>query len=133
LIVLGDLDPEGININESLLQSIREDFGEYDTEAIRAGLNLEHVRRFHLSDNPAEAKESSSRYTDFVKRYGRRVYELEALEPEQLQEILTETIDSIMDKNLFNIELEAEKQDAAYLQAVRKRICDDCLSWLEDE
>ena len=133
LIVLGDLDPEGINIGESLLQSIREDFGEYGTEAVRAGLNPEHIRRFHLSDNPAEAKESSSRYADFVKHYGRRVYELEALEPKQLQEILTEAIDSVIDRNLFNEELEAEKQDAAYLQAVRRRICDDCLSWLEDE
>ncbi|TKJ34629.1 MAG: chromosome partitioning protein ParB [Planctomycetes bacterium B3_Pla] len=132
LIVLGDLDPEGVNIGESLLQSMREDFGEDGTEAVRAGLNPEHVQRFHLSENTAEAKTSSSRYADFVQRFGRQVYELEALGPNQLQDILTEGIDSLIDKRLFNIELEAEREDATYLQAVRKKVRDDCLSWLED-
>lgn len=133
LVVLGDMDPEGVNIGESLLQSMREDFGEDGAEEVRAGLNHDHVERFGLSDNPAEAKVSSSRYKDFVERFGKSVYELESLKPEKLQEILAEAIDSVMDRKLFNQELKAEKDDAAYLQAVRKKIRDDCLSWLEDE
>ena len=138
LVVLGDLDPEGIDINESLLQSMREDFGLYDfVVAVRAGLNPEHIQRFHLSENTSEAKSGSSRYAKFVQRFGRRVYELEALQPEQLQEILSEAIDNVIDKSLFNIELDAEKRDAASLAAVRNRVCeylrDDCLTWLDDE
>jgi hypothetical protein len=132
LLILGDFDPEGINIGESLLQSLREDFNEYNTEAVRVGLNPEHVERFNLSDNTAEAKETSARYKGFVKRFGKKVYELESITPGQLQHILSEAIDSVIDTELFNTELKAERSDAAYLQVVRERIYDNVLDLLED-
>ena len=132
LFVLGDFDPEGVDIGESLLQSVREDFGVENTEAIRVGLNPEHIKQFGLSDNPAEAKKKSARYKGFVKRFGKKVYELEALTPEQLQHILSEAIDSVIDVDLFNAELEAERSDAVYLQVVRERIYNDSLDLLKD-
>ena len=132
LLILGDFDPEGINIGESLLQSLREDFNEYNTEAVRVGLNQEHIKQFGLSDNTAEAKETSARYKGFVKRFGKKVYELESITPGQLQHILSEAIDSVIDTELFNTELKAERSDAAYLQAVRERIYDNALDLLED-
>ncbi len=132
LLVLGDFDPEGINIGESLLQSLREDFGVKNAQAVRVGLNPEHVERFNLSDNTAEAKETSARYKGFVKRFGKKVYELESITPEQLQHILSEAIDSVIDVELFNTELKAERSDAAYLQVVRERIYDNALDLLKD-
>ena len=134
IIVLGDQDPEGIDIGESLLKSMREDFGAVSTEAIRAGLNPEQVQRFGLYENKlTEAKnKGGTRYKGYVKRFGKRVFELDALMPQQIQEILTEAIDSVLDKELFNIEIEAEKQDAAYLQAVREQVHNDSLFWLKN-
>ena len=126
MIILGDHDPEGIDIGESLLQSIREDFHVYDAEAVRAGLNFGHVRRFGLIDNKVTKAKISSRYKKYVEQYGERVFELDALSPKQIQEILTEAIDGVLDKELFNIELDAEKQDAAYIQAVRERVLKEC-------
>lgn len=121
LLVLSDLDPDGVAIGETLLQSLREDFGE-QADAVRVGLNPEQIKRFGLVENGLEAKPSSSRYRSFVARYGTRAYELEALEPEQLRRILTEAIDSVIDRQAFNAELAAEKGDAAYLAAVREQI-----------
>ncbi len=132
LLVLGDFDPEGINIGESLLQSIREDFGVENVQAVRVGLNPEHIERFNIH-NDTEAKKKSARYISFVKRFGKRVYELEALSPEQLQMILSETIDSVIDVEAFNAELKAEKLDAAYLQAVRERIYENVLGLIDDD
>ncbi len=132
LLVLGDLDPEGVNIGESLLQSIREDFGIENAEAVRVGLNPKHIERFNIYNN-TEAKKKSARYKGFVKRFGKKVYELEALSPEQLQTILSETIDSVIDVEAFNTELEAEKSDAAYLQAVRERIYENALELIDDD
>ena len=132
LLVLSDHDPEGINIGEVWLQSIREDFGE-DAEAVRVGLNPDHIERFALIDNKTEAKKSSARYNEFVRRYGKRVYELEALTPEQLQQILTEAIDSIVDAEQFNEELDYEKQDAARLQALRETVSKTVLELLDSE
>lgn len=133
LIVLSDFDPEGVNIGESLLQSIREDFGIDNAEAVRAGINPQDIERFKLHDNPAEAKKTSSRYKDFVKRFGKSVYELEALSPEQLQQLLTEAIDSVIDIDAFNVELEAERGDAVYLQAFRERVYNNSIELLDFE
>jgi hypothetical protein len=132
LLVLGDFDPEGVNIGESLLQSIREDFGVENAQAIRVGLKPEHIERFNIHNN-TEAKKDSARYKGFVKRFGKKVYELEALSPEQLQTILSEAIDSVIDAEAFNAELEAEKSDAAYLQAVREQIYEDALELIDDD
>ena len=132
LLVLGDLDPEGVNIGESLLQSIREDFEVKNAKAVRVGLNPEHIERFNIHNN-TEAKKKSARYKSFVKRFGKKVYELEALSPEQLQTILSETIDSVIDVEAFNAELEAEKLDATYLQAVRERIYENALELIDDD
>lgn len=133
LLVLGDFDPEGINIGESLLQSIREDFEVENAKAVRVGLNPDQIARFNIHDNHVEAKKKSPRYKAFVERYGKKVFELEALLPEQLQTILSETIDSVIDVEAFNAELEAEKLDATYLQAVRELIYEYVLGLIDDD
>jgi uncharacterized protein (DUF2267 family) len=61
------------------------------------------------------AEEHYRRYARFVQQYGDQVYELEALAPELLQKLLTDAIDSVIDHRAFNHELDAEKQDAAFL------------------
>ena len=132
LLVLGDFDPEGINIGESLLQSLREDFTLESVQAVRVGLNSEHIERFDIH-SLIEAKKGSVRTKGFVGRFGKKVYELEALSPEQLQTILTEAIDSVIDVEAFNTELEAEKEDAAYFQAVRERIYENALELIDDD
>lgn len=71
-----------------------------------------------------EAKETSSNCQKFVQRFGRYVYELEAIPPEQLQEILRRTIDQVLDVDAFNAEIEAEKRDAVQLEAVRRVVCE---------
>ena len=48
--------------------------------------------------------------------------QLEALQPEQLQQLLTGVIDSVIDVDLFNQELEAEENDAAFLEGVRHQV-----------
>ncbi|KKM76552.1 hypothetical protein LCGC14_1379010 [marine sediment metagenome] len=130
LIILGDLDCEGVDIGECLLQSVRQDFGVYNAEAVRAALNPEHVKK--LKHNAQDAKSGSSRYANFVKRYGKKAFELEAVSPKRLQEILSETIDSLLDTAAFNAELEAEKEDAAFLAGLREMIQEGALEALED-
>jgi hypothetical protein len=49
---------------------------------------------------------------------------LEAISPETLQRLVTETIDAVIDREAFNHELDAERQDAAFLEGVRRRMAD---------
>ena len=68
------------------------------------------------------AKESSSNTPKFIEQHGKNVWELEALRPQVLQKILTEAIESVLDIDAFNREVEAESADAAYIAAARQSI-----------
>ncbi len=119
-LVVSDFDPEGEQIAQSFARSMRDDFEVADIEAIKVALTAEQVSEFALS--PAmKAKKTSANYKKFAHLHGDDVYELEALEPTDLQNILRETIDSVIDIPAFNAEVDAEKQDAAFLDQARRR------------
>ena len=48
------------------------------------------------------------------------MYELEAFTPKVIQKLLTNAIDSVIDKKAFNAEVASERADAAHNAAVRK-------------
>jgi hypothetical protein len=102
-------DPEII----ALAQSIRQ-YG------LQVPITAGQVKEFEL---PAQgkAKRTSTNYERFVWEHGDLVLELEAVPPETLQELLSTAIDSVVDVDSFNHELDQEKQDAAFLATARRR------------
>jgi hypothetical protein len=137
LLVVSDFDPEGDDIPESFAKSMRDDFGiglrddVYgfaelgDIEAVKVALTYDQTQEMDLvSDELTRPKRSSSRYKKFTRRYGRdvSVYELEALHPEDLQSLLRNAIDKVIDVDAFNAEVDREKEDAAFLDGVRRTV-----------
>jgi hypothetical protein len=120
LLVLSDFDPEGEDIAESYARSMRDDFGIESIVPIKVALTKDQVQDMGLPPQ-MKAKEGSSRRKGFVEKYGDDVFELEAVPPDQLQEILREAIDGVLDVDAFNAEVDAEKQDAAGLDRIRRQ------------
>ncbi len=82
------------------------------------------------------AKEKSTNYRRFVERHGSdAVFELEALDPADLQSIVTEAIEAVIDSGLYNDEVDAEAHDAAFLDGVRNTVHDALsdMDWEEDD
>ena len=125
LLVLGDLDPDGVTIGESLAQSLVRDFyiDESRIDAIRVGIVAEQVKRYALKPT-LEAKSSSSTYKQFVERYGKFAYELEAIPPEALEKELADALDKVLDTSALNHEMDAEKTDAARLSGIKRAVLD---------
>lgn len=120
LIVASDFDPEGESICESFARSMRDDF-DVDIACIKAALTYQQTQELDLP--PAlQAKETSSRYAGFADKYGDDVYELEALPPEKLQDLVDEAVRSVIDVDLFNAELEKERSDSQWLDVTRRRM-----------
>jgi hypothetical protein len=124
LVIVSDLDPDGEEIANSLVRSLRDDF-DITQDAIvahKAGLTAEQVRRFSLP-RAMKAKATSSRYKSFVRAQGDdAAWEVEALAPAQLQLALRETIDGLLDMAAFNRELDAERADSVQLEVLRRRV-----------
>lgn len=129
LVIAADFDPSGESIAQSFAESMKHDLRITDVHAIKAALTYEQVKSIDLPTNFA-AKEGDSRYEAFVEKYGTDVYELEALSPDTLQTLVRNTIDSVIDVDAFNAELDAEREDAAYLDGVR-RVASEVLADLE--
>lgn len=119
LLVVSDFDPDGEEIAHSLARSLRDDFGVDRIEPVKVALTAEQVERFGLHTD-AEAKKGSAHYRKFIQRYGKDVYELEALSPAQLQNLVRQSIQSVLDMDAFEREQDQERQDAASLGAVRQ-------------
>jgi ParB-like chromosome segregation protein Spo0J len=120
LFVLSDFDPSGKEISQSFARSLRDDFSIANIELLQVALSAEQISRFSLPPM-MEAKTSDSRAAKFIEEFGSAVYELEALPPETLQAELTRSIESVLDTRAFNLELDAERNDAVYLDQARQR------------
>jgi len=119
LLVVSDFDPDGEEIAHSLAMSLRDDFGIRAIEPVKVALTAEQVDRFDLQRG-ARAKRGSAHYRKFVDRYGEHVYELEALSPGQLQDLIRQAICSVLDLEAFRHEQDQERSDAQSLAAVRR-------------
>lgn len=123
LLMLSDLDPDGQEIARSFPRSLRDDFGipESRMSAVKVALTQAQVRQYGLRPM-MQAKKSSRQYKKFIEAHGTDVYELEALEPRQLQQVLRDAILSVIDVELFNHESRQEQQDAVHLEAMRRKV-----------
>lgn len=122
VLILSDHDPDGEAIAESFARSMRDDFGIGDIVPIRVALTREQVIDLDLPPS-MEAKRTSGHYDSFTSEFGDDVYELEAVRPEKLQELLTEAIEQVLDTDVWDEEIENEEADAEFLEGARQRAC----------
>ena len=120
VLIVSDFDPDGEQIAQSLVYSLRRDFAIKGINPIKVALTKEQTQTFDLPPG-MKAKKSSTNYEKFNALYGDDVYELEALAPNDLQAILRETIESVLDVDAYNAEVDQEKKDAAFLENTRRR------------
>lgn len=125
VIVLSDYDPEGEMIPQVGGRTLRDDFlvMSSDLTIIKAGVTREQIERYNLPKQNF-AKESSSNHKWFVDRNGGddSVYELEALDPADMLRDFETVIMSVIDIDLFNREVEIERQESAEVLAIRKKM-----------
>lgn len=125
ILLMTDFDPDGMKIADSFVQAIRDEFGVENIKAYRVALNPEQVESLNLPDGKP-VKRTSTRAKPFIRQYGKYGWELEAVEPDQLQQLLRQAINAVIDVDLYNQEVEQEKLDAAAIANYRERILLAC-------
>ncbi len=123
VVIVSDLDPAGMTIAESFGRSLRDDFGVESDRlvVIKAALTIDQVEQLGLL--PAmEVKAGASTSKEYIRRFGRHVWELEAVPPERLREIIREAVLSVMDVERLNHEQRLEVQEAATLAGYREAV-----------
>lgn len=102
IIHLGDHDPSGIQMTEDIERRVKLFSSAYDDldapqiRVHRIALNLDQIERLNLPPNPA--KQSDSRYLQYVEKFGLEdSWELDALEPSHIVELIDSTIRGLVD------------------------------------
>ena len=88
IIHLGDHDPSGIDMTRDI-QTRLEIFG-CSAHVDRIALNMDQVTEYSPPPNPA--KITDSRYEVYVEEYGEESWELDALDPRSITELIHQTI-----------------------------------------
>lgn len=118
LIHLGDHDPSGIDMSRDIADRMRL-FGS-EVEVTRIALTRDQVDEYGPPPNPAKA--TDSRYADYQRLHGDESWELDALEPRVIMELIRQEIES-------HIEQEAWEASKAREAASQRKLEYVCTNW----
>ena len=90
VLYIGDFDPSGLYMSAVDIPARLEKYGGDHVDLRRIALLPEHVA--DLPSFPASDKKGDKRYRWFVKNHGRRCWELDALDPNDLRNIVEKAI-----------------------------------------
>lgn len=97
----GDHDPSGIDMSRDLETRLQL-FGRYqvDLEFRRVALNMNQIEE--QNPPPFFAKVTDSRYQSYVDEFGEDCWELDALSPEYLKELIDDRVGEYVDQEVWN-------------------------------
>lgn len=128
IIHLGDHDPSGIDMTRDIRNRLRT--FEATVTVDRIALNMDQIRAYSPPPNPA--KMTDSRAGDYVVKYGAQSWELDALEPATLHELIQDKIKSLMDVSAYEARVDQQEEERGLLVEASSR-WEDVREILEDE
>lgn len=126
IIHLGDHDPSGIDMTRDI-QDRLEMMSWGQVEVRRIALNMDQVEQYDPPPNPA--KLTDSRGTDYVDRYGTESWELDALEPAVLVNLIQDALADYIDQDLMDEKIAHEDENQARLRTIVDRWDDLESNW----
>lgn len=94
LLYLGDHDPSGMDMSRNIEDRLRE-FGPHELVVRRIALNRDQVDRYALVSAPA--KVTDSRFSWYREQYGEESWQLDALEPQDLDAMVRVAVQDYVD------------------------------------
>jgi hypothetical protein len=145
VLYLGDLDPSGEDmvrdirerldsfLNEGVLIVEEDDKDSFEKDADREerkpyillrvdklALTMDQVDEYDPPPNPT--KLSDSRAKNFIAQYGDSSWEVDALEPTVLQELITNALEEVLDMDVMNVVKKQERKDQERLRKAVKNM-----------
>lgn len=112
LIYLGDFDPSGLDMTRDIKE--RLDLFGASPEIRRIALTQEQITKFNPPPNPA--KITDKRAVNYIKTFGEYSWELDALAPQFIEQLIDSEVRSLMDDHILSETLALEKEQQRELQ-----------------
>jgi len=118
ILHFGDHDPSGMDMTRDIQDRLEMFWTSVSVE--RIALNLNQVHQYSPPPNPA--KLTDSRCQEYIANYGEESWELDALEPKVLDELITDRIDEYTDYDLLEEAQKREKRERKVLTKIASNL-----------
>lgn len=81
---------------------------------------MDQIRMYNPPKNPAKLTDPRAKW--YIERYGDSSWEVDALKPQILNQLLSSNIERHIDMDLYNQVLEQEKLDKETLRELQEKI-----------
>lgn len=127
ILHFGDHDPSGRDMTRDIFDRLEMFMGGVKVE--RLALNWDQIEQYAPPPNPC--KLSDSRAAAYVAEFGHESWELDALEPRVLVELIRGAVEDIRDEDKWSLKLEEEERHREQLGQASQR-WDDVVEMLEN-
>lgn len=117
LLHLGDHDPSGIDMSRDIMDR-QVLFGSLEINFDRLALNMNQIDQYNPPPNPT--KVTDSRSSSYIDKFGYSCWELDALEPQVISELIEISIKKFRDNDLYNLVKEREEEEIEELENISK-------------
>jgi hypothetical protein len=112
ILHLGDHDPSGIDMTRDITDRFKMFMGGIEIE--RLALNFNQVEQYNPPPN--FAKETDSRYQGYFDLYGGESWELDALRPTVIAELIRTAVENLRDDDLWDAAVKEQEESRKRLE-----------------
>lgn len=132
IIHLGDHDPSGMDMSRDIfdrLELFMEAHGVESAKVRRIALNTDQIEQYGPPPNPA--KVTDSRAPRYIDEFGHESWELDALEPTVLVDLITTEVNRVLDHDSWNKRYDEQEEHRTLLEKASDR-WDELVNFLGD-
>jgi hypothetical protein len=107
ILYLGDHDPSGLDMIRDIQTRLNEFGVSVSVEPL--ALTTEQVKKYNPVPNPAKFKDP--RASDYISNFGKISWEVDALNPKILSNLISNRIEQLIDIKRFNKQIKQEEVD----------------------
>jgi hypothetical protein len=127
VIHLGDHDPSGIDMTRDIEDRLLMFAGRHAPQVRRIALNMDQVEQYNPPPN--FAKVTDARYAAYEAEHGDQSWELDALNPQTLDALISSEVLSLRDEELWAAAEREQERERAELTVVSENWSDIIDQW----
>lgn len=112
ILYLGDHDPNGLDMTRDIKERL-EEYGRINIDIQRIALTIDQINQYALPPNPV--KKTDTRCKSYIEKYGELSWELDALEPKVLVDLIETSIIKHLDMDAFKARECQEREERDFL------------------
>ncbi|RLI61344.1 MAG: hypothetical protein DRO67_08115 [Candidatus Asgardarchaeum californiense] len=119
ILHFADHDPSGLDMTRDLYNRFN-DYASRRIEVERIALSYDQIRQYNLAPNPT--KSADPRHRTYVSQFGNQCWELDAVEPNELQRLVKRSIVKHINPRIWNSNLSKQEQEREKLRRIFSEI-----------